>query len=218
MDIPLIPTLSNWVLQVSLVLRDLGAGPSLGLTNSRHHLSAHSFVRGWPFSTEVNECSMPPFPGLATTARPRAPRETLRLRSGQALGHPIPNLQLAIQSFEPRPRKMIFLSCWWIDLHHQDICIVNPYRAWLPEAIPAETAPGPLFGGLDQSSFDWVAVDVAQLFDSFVLAPDVEIVEAGLPEVVGSPTHVSQRRREMGHPMHFIRLARPGYQILTRAI
>ena len=46
----------------------------------------------------------------------------------------------------------------------------------------AEAAPRPILGALDQGSFHGIAVDVAQLLDSLVVGPHVEIVVAGLPE------------------------------------
>jgi hypothetical protein len=46
-----------------------------------------------------------------------------------------------------------------------------------------EAAPGPVFGFLDEVSFDWVAVDVAELLDELGLGDYVEVVVAGLPEL-----------------------------------
>ena len=37
--------------------------------------------------------------------------------------------------------------------------------------IVAEAAPRPILGALDQASFHWIAVDVAQLLDSLVVTP-----------------------------------------------
>jgi hypothetical protein len=47
----------------------------------------------------------------------------------------------------------------------------------------AERAPGIVFGFVHQAACDWVAVDVAELLDEFVVGEDVEIVIAGLPEL-----------------------------------
>jgi hypothetical protein len=47
----------------------------------------------------------------------------------------------------------------------------------------AEAAPGPVFGFLDESTFNGVAVDIAELLDELGLGEDVEVVVAGLPEL-----------------------------------
>ena len=50
--------------------------------------------------------------------------------------------------------------------------------------VGLEAAPVPCAGFCDESSCDRVAVDVAELFDSLSLREDVEVVVAGLPDVV----------------------------------
>jgi len=45
-----------------------------------------------------------------------------------------------------------------------------------------ETTPCPVFGAFDESALDWVAVDIAEFFHAFRLAPDVEVVVTLLPE------------------------------------
>ncbi|MDP9049212.1 MAG: hypothetical protein M3O31_00595 [Acidobacteriota bacterium] len=46
-----------------------------------------------------------------------------------------------------------------------------------------EAAPWPVFRFRDEAAFDWVAMDVAELLNEFVLGEDVEVVVAGLPEL-----------------------------------
>lgn len=50
-----------------------------------------------------------------------------------------------------------------------------------------ETAPRPIFGFVHQTPPDRVAVDVAQLFDSLLVGPDVEVVIARGPERRATP-------------------------------
>jgi hypothetical protein len=47
-----------------------------------------------------------------------------------------------------------------------------------------EAAPAVVFGFGDEASGDWVAVDVLDLLFEFAGGEDVEVVVAGLPEVV----------------------------------
>lgn len=47
-----------------------------------------------------------------------------------------------------------------------------------------EAAPTIVFRVGGQSAFDWVAVDVLKLFDVLVVAGDVEVVVAALPELL----------------------------------
>jgi hypothetical protein len=44
------------------------------------------------------------------------------------------------------------------------------------------TRPAPVFRFLDETSRDWIAVHVLQLFDSFVVSEDIEIVVEDVPE------------------------------------
>ena len=46
------------------------------------------------------------------------------------------------------------------------------------------TAPGPVFGMGDELSHHRIGVDVIQLLVKFLLAPDVEIIETSVPEVL----------------------------------
>ena len=47
-----------------------------------------------------------------------------------------------------------------------------------------EAAPAVVFGFGDEASGDWVAVDVSDFLFEFACGEDVEVVVAGLPEVV----------------------------------
>ena len=57
-----------------------------------------------------------------------------------------------------------------------------PDRAGLVQKIVTVTRPWPVFGPFDKASCNWIAVHVLQLFDSFVVSEDIEIVVADLPE------------------------------------
>jgi hypothetical protein len=57
-----------------------------------------------------------------------------------------------------------------------------PDRAWFIQKIVTVTRPAPVFRFLDETSRDWIAVHVLQLFDPFVVGEDIEVVVAGLPE------------------------------------
>ena len=48
--------------------------------------------------------------------------------------------------------------------------------------IKRETTPRPVPGMSDEVSLHWIHVHVVELLDEFSLTPDVEIVEAVLPE------------------------------------
>lgn len=50
------------------------------------------------------------------------------------------------------------------------------------EPVP-EAAPWPVFGPLNEAALDWIAVDIAELFDEFGMGEDVEVVVAALPEL-----------------------------------
>ena len=47
----------------------------------------------------------------------------------------------------------------------------------------AEAAPWPVFRSFDESAFDWVAVNVAELLGELGSGEDVEVVVASLPEL-----------------------------------
>jgi len=46
-----------------------------------------------------------------------------------------------------------------------------------------EAAPWPVLGFLNETAFDWIAVNVAELLDELGLGEDVEVVVAALPEL-----------------------------------
>jgi hypothetical protein len=45
-------------------------------------------------------------------------------------------------------------------------------------------APWPVFGTFNQATFDRIAVDVFQFLDVLSMGEDVEVVVAGLPELL----------------------------------
>lgn len=48
--------------------------------------------------------------------------------------------------------------------------------------VKEETTPGPMPGMRDEFSLDGIHVHGAEFFDEFLLTPDMELIEAGLPE------------------------------------
>ena len=57
-----------------------------------------------------------------------------------------------------------------------------PDRAVFIQKVVTVARPTPVFRFLHKTSSNWIAVHVLQLFDSFVMSEDVEIVVADLPE------------------------------------
>lgn len=47
-----------------------------------------------------------------------------------------------------------------------------------------EAAPCPVFGALNEAALDWIAVNVAELFDELGMGQDVEVIVAALPELL----------------------------------
>ena len=66
--------------------------------------------------------------------------------------------------------------------HMQNITIIDPHQTGFAKGITSKAAPAPLFRRLHQSALYRIAMHVAQLFDSLVLRPNVEIIEARLPD------------------------------------
>jgi hypothetical protein len=62
---------------------------------------------------------------------------------------------------------------------------VHRDRTFLAEGVEAEAAPAPLLRALHQSARDRIAMHVAQFLDALLLGPNVEVVEARLPEALG---------------------------------
>jgi hypothetical protein len=58
------------------------------------------------------------------------------------------------------------------------------YEVGFAGGVVVEAAPAVVFGFGDESSGDWVAVDVLDFLFEFSCGEDVEVVIAGLPEVV----------------------------------
>jgi hypothetical protein len=73
-------------------------------------------------------------------------------------------------------------SRWRPKLQFKYLAVVDPYRPGFSEGVVAKTAPCPLLGLQDQASFHRIPVHVAKFFDALVLCPDIEIVEAALPD------------------------------------
>jgi hypothetical protein len=57
-----------------------------------------------------------------------------------------------------------------------------PDRARFVQKVVTVTRPAPVFRLLHQTSRNRIAVHVLQLFDSFVVSEDIEVVVAGMPE------------------------------------
>src|SRR5207302_9742952 len=66
------------------------------------------------------------------------------------------------------------------------------------EGVGAIAAPLPIFRFLDQTASHWISMDVFELLDPFVLGPDVVVVVAACPEVVGCPILSPPRRTKGG--------------------
>jgi len=66
----------------------------------------------------------------------------------------------------------------------------------LTRQIMSKAAPGPILRALDQAASDRIAVDVAQLLDTLLLGPDIEIVVALLPEVLLSTDEPSSEEEQ----------------------
>jgi hypothetical protein len=65
---------------------------------------------------------------------------------------------------------------------------IHLHRSSFAEKIIAITAPAPLLRRLNQSTFHRTAMHVLQPLEPFLLAPHIEIIEAGLPKrAPGSP-------------------------------
>src|ERR1700723_3695280 len=62
----------------------------------------------------------------------------------------------------------------------------NPDQPALSVTVGAEAAPSPLLGPFHQSALYRIAVHVAQFLDPLPLAPHIEVVEALLPNPIGS--------------------------------
>src|SRR5579863_6487548 len=60
--------------------------------------------------------------------------------------------------------------------------LIHANRARFFEKVEAVTAPAPLLRRLHQSAFHRIAVHVSQLLDPLPRCPNVEVVEARLPE------------------------------------
>ncbi len=100
-----------------------------------------------------------------------------------------------------------------------------------PKFITSVAAPAPLFRRLHQSALYRIAMDVSQLFDSLVLRPNVEIIEARLPDghrfarrslcrmALPAPWHRSLRE-SLFHTLHrgrrrsYLRLAHEQVKVL----
>ena len=89
-------------------------------------------------------------------------------------------------------RKGLVLCGWRSNLHLEDLPLVDLDQPDLAEGISAETAPAPEFRGLHQATLHRVAVHVAQFLDTLVTTPDIEVVEAFLPDMLWS---VFEQRR-----------------------
>jgi len=79
------------------------------------------------------------------------------------------------------PRTMVSGDLSSVELSF--LLLVRQHRAALILRVVAKTAPPPLLRFQHQSALHRIAVHVMQLLDSFALAPDVEVVEALLPDV-----------------------------------
>src|SRR6202040_1716086 len=70
------------------------------------------------------------------------------------------------------------------NLHLEDLPLIDSYGSGFAECICAEATPAPQFRQGDQFALYWIMVHIVQLLDPFALAPNVEVVEAFLPDVL----------------------------------
>ena len=57
------------------------------------------------------------------------------------------------------------------------------YKAFFSGSPVKKATPGPVFGSFGQAASDGIAMDVAELFDEFLLGEDIEVVVAALPKL-----------------------------------
>jgi hypothetical protein len=79
--------------------------------------------------------------------------------------------------------KFLYWTRFYLD---RPLLKVNADRSMLAVVIGAETAPPPLLRLLHQPALHWITVHVAQFLDSLAFAPHIEVVEALLPNRLGS--------------------------------
>src|SRR6185437_4006169 len=65
--------------------------------------------------------------------------------------------------------------------------VIDANQSGFIQPVEAVTAPPPLFRRADQSALHRIVVHVAELLDSFLAGPDVEIIKACLPEGQARP-------------------------------
>ena len=63
----------------------------------------------------------------------------------------------------------LFAAAWRSDFHHQYVAVIDPFRSRFADSIRPKAAPRPVFGLAHQSTFDRVAMHVAQLLDALAL-------------------------------------------------
>src|SRR6266436_5663860 len=73
---------------------------------------------------------------------------------------------------------------WWSDFHYHDIHIIDAHLTYLSAQVPSKTAPPPLLRRRHQLTLDWVAMDIAKLFNPLAFCPNIEIIKPRLPESV----------------------------------
>jgi hypothetical protein len=82
------------------------------------------------------------------------------------------------------PRVVALLRGRRSDVDLEDLPVVDSYRTGFAQKVGAEATPAPQFRRRDQSALYWIAMHITQFLDTFVLAPDVEIVESFLPDML----------------------------------
>ncbi len=103
---------------------------------------------------------------------------------------PAHTLGVTVITFRSRSR--------WSDFHYHDIRIIDPHRTYLSAQVPSKTAPAPLLRRGYQSACYRIAMDVAQLFNSLLLGPNIKVIKPRLPESVRTrgfaPTMITRNR------------------------
>src|SRR5450755_1437911 len=84
----------------------------------------------------------------------------------------------------PSAAELLPLCGWRSNLHFQNLPRIHGDRPGFAERAGAETAPAPKLRRLNQSALHWIPMHVAKFLDPLAFAPNIEIVESLLPDVL----------------------------------
>src|SRR5262249_29475790 len=72
--------------------------------------------------------------------------------------------------------------------HHEHVSVIDLHRPRLTIQIPTIAAPCPLLRRSNKSTPDRIVVDIVQLLDSFLLSPNIEVIEPRSPKMFWAVT------------------------------